>query len=57
YIHRPEFELYDVAVDPFESNNLASDPGLAGVLADHKAKIRAFQTRTQDPWLLKWTYE
>jgi len=57
YIHRPEFELYDIEKDPLEANNLADDPRFESVLAVHKAKIRAFQTATQDPWLLKWTYE
>ncbi len=57
YIHRPEFELFDIEKDPFEANNLADDPEFAGVLAAHKSKLREFQTDTQDPWLLKWTYE
>jgi len=57
YIHRPEFELYDIEQDPLEARNLADDPKYKTLLAEHKAKIRAFQTSTQDPWLLKWTYE
>jgi hypothetical protein len=27
------------------------------VLAELKAKIKAFQERTGDPWVLKWRYE
>ncbi|MEX0300525.1 MAG: sulfatase [Kordiimonas sp.] len=57
YMHRPEFELYDIQKDPFEGNNLAADPAYAAVLEAHIAKIREFQRTTQDPWLLKWTYE
>lgn len=57
YINRPAFELYDIAADPFESTNLAADPAYAEVLATYQAKMRAFQERTSDPWVLKWIYE
>ena len=57
YIHRPPFELYDLEHDPYEANNLADDPAHADVLATYKAKLRAFQERTSDPWVLKWIYE
>ena len=57
YIHRPEFELFDVVADPWESNNLAADPAHARTLEQLKEKIREFQKRTADPWLLKWHYE
>lgn len=57
YMHRPEFELFDIEKDPYESTNLAYDPKYKDVLDELKAKIREFQRTTQDPWLLKWTYE
>lgn len=57
YIHRPAFELYDIAADPYESNNLANDPRYAETLTTYKNRLRAFQQRTSDPWTLKWTYE
>ncbi|MBE0537799.1 MAG: sulfatase, partial [Phycisphaerae bacterium] len=57
YLHRPRFELYDLLEDPHEVKNLADDPGHAKVLAELKAKLKAFQKRTQDPWILKWEYE
>ena len=57
YMHRPRFELYDIESDPLESNNLADDPEYADVLSALQARIREFQRTTQDPWLLKWTYE
>lgn len=57
YLNRPAFELYDLTRDPLESTNLADDPQHAQVLAALKAKIRAFQARTGDPWILKWEYE
>ncbi len=57
YIHRPPFELYRVATDPTESENLADDPDHASILDDMKARLKAFQKDTQDPWALKWQYE
>jgi N-sulfoglucosamine sulfohydrolase len=57
YLHRPEFELYDLESDPDEVVNLADDPALADELASLKDKIRAFQKRTLDPWILKWETE
>ena len=57
YIHRPAFELYDIENDPYEARNLADDPEYANVLAELQQKLKAFQKRTSDPWLLKWDYE
>ena len=57
YVHRPEFELYDLVRDPDEIKNLAGDPAHAQTLDTLKAKIRAMQERTKDPWLHKWEYE
>jgi N-sulfoglucosamine sulfohydrolase len=57
YLHRPEFELFDLDSDPDEVRNLADDPRYATVLAEQKAKIKAFQERTDDPWILKWEQE
>ncbi|MEM6799584.1 MAG: sulfatase [Planctomycetota bacterium] len=57
YVHRPEFELYDLAADPGEANNLAGESAHADVLQRLKADLKAFQQRTVDPWVLKWDYE
>lgn len=57
YIQRPEFELYKVDEDPWESTNLAYDPRFAKVLEEMKKKLKAQQIRTSDPWLLKWEYQ
>ncbi len=57
YIQRPEFELYDLEADPYEGKNLAGDPRYAGQLQELKVKLRQFQDRTDDPWVLKWGYE
>jgi len=57
YLHRPKFELYDIENDPDEVINLADDPGNAKILEELKSKLRAFQKRTKDPWILKWEHE
>ena len=57
YIHRPKFELYDLENDPYEINNLSDEPKYAELLEELKGKLKAFQKRTKDPWILKWNYE
>src|SRR5690606_3900582 len=57
YLHRPKFELYDLESDPDETINLAGDPQHAKQLAELQEKLKQFQRRTDDPWILKWTYE
>ncbi|MES2696986.1 MAG: sulfatase/phosphatase domain-containing protein, partial [Verrucomicrobiota bacterium] len=57
FLHRPPFELYDLETDPDEINNLADSPAHAKTKAELVAKLKTFQTATQDPWIHKWTYE
>ena len=57
YLHRPAFELYDMGKDPDEIHNLADDPAAKSILAELTGKIKLFQEKTQDPWLLKWQHE
>jgi len=57
YLHRPKFELYDLENDPDEVKNLADDPKHAGVIEELKGKLKAFQERTNDPWIIKWEHE
>lgn len=57
YQHRPRFELYDLESDPYEVHNRASNPAYAGLVEEFKAKLKAFQQQTRDPWIVKWTYE
>jgi N-sulfoglucosamine sulfohydrolase len=57
YLHRPKFELYDLETDPHEVKNLADDPSQAELLKQLQTKLKEFQKRTKDPWLLKWDYE
>lgn len=57
YIHRPKFELYDVANDPNETLNLADKPEYASILKDYQTKLKAMQKKLEDPWIMKWNYE
>jgi arylsulfatase A-like enzyme len=42
-------ELYDLEADPYELENLIDDPEHQGVLDDMRARLQAWQERTQDP--------
>ena len=57
FLHRPREELYDLAADPHEPKNVAADPKYAEVLADLRRRLRAWQTATKDPWLVKYEHE
>lgn len=57
YLHRPQFELYDLDEDPHEVQNLADDVRHGETLQDLKGKLKRFQERTKDPWVLKWDRE
>lgn len=57
YIHRSEFELYDIQKDPHEINNLAYSDEYDEVLDQLKQRIRDFQLSTNDPWVIKWTHQ
>jgi arylsulfatase A-like enzyme len=45
----PAEQLFDVVLDPNEADNLADDPGHAGVLADLRARLDAWMEETADP--------
>jgi N-sulfoglucosamine sulfohydrolase len=51
FLHRPEFELYDLSASRFEQRNLAEDPEHAAVFKRYKALLRRIQAETGDPWL------
>lgn len=40
-----------------ELNNLADDPDYSGVIEELKTKLKNFQQRTMDSWIVKWEYE
>jgi N-sulfoglucosamine sulfohydrolase len=56
-VHRPQFELYDLEHDPDELQNLAAGKQHRQLLTSMQKKLRDFQQRTGDPWLLKWERE
>lgn len=57
YIHRPAFELYHIASDPYEKVNLADDPDHRDSLLKYQKLMRTFQKSMNDPWIMKWNYE
>jgi N-sulfoglucosamine sulfohydrolase len=57
FLRRPKLELYDLARDPDEVENLAGDPAHAALRDELLAKIKAFQLATKDPWARKWNHE
>ena len=57
YLFRPEFELFNLAVDPYESLNLANDNEYEEVLTQMKARMKAFQLQTKDPWMIMWDHD
>ncbi len=57
YIHRDEFELYDLEADPHEGKNLAGSSSHRKTLDRLKTKLKSFQQETRDPWVMKWRYE
>jgi N-sulfoglucosamine sulfohydrolase len=54
YLQRPEFELYDLVNDPDEMNNQASNPYYSRILEDLKARLKNYQVKTNDPWIIYW---
>ena len=57
YLHRPHEELYDVTKDPDEVHNVATDPKYADVLTDLRGRLKAWQVKTKDPWIVKYQHE
>lgn len=57
YIHRPQFELFQIGEDPIESKNVASDPAHRDALIRMQEKMKQFQQEMGDPWIMKWEYE
>jgi len=57
YIHRPKEELYELENDPHEVANVADDPQYKDVLDDLRVRLRSWQEATDDPWIVKYSYE
>jgi N-sulfoglucosamine sulfohydrolase len=56
-LHRPKEELYDLQADPNELKNLAADPAHAKVLDELRGRLKAWQEKTRDPWVIKYEHE
>lgn len=61
---RPREELYDLAADPHQINNLATDPAYYEILSEHRALLHAWRLESndrgveaEDPRQLKATYD
>jgi N-sulfoglucosamine sulfohydrolase len=57
YVHRPRYELYDLQADPHEVVNLADRPEQQRILTELQNKLRAWQEKTKDPWVIKYKHE
>ncbi|MBU2905338.1 sulfatase [Arenibacter algicola] len=57
YLFRPEFELFDLEKDPDEIVNLANDSNYKEVMDAMIQKMKAFQIKTRDPWLITWDHD
>lgn len=57
YLFRPEFELYDLSKDPEERNNLVGNKDFEEKLESLKTKLKGFQTKTKDPWMIMWNHD
>jgi len=57
YLFRAEFELYDLSADPAERTNLANERSHAATLQRLKDKLKAFQVKTRDPWIIMWEHD
>ncbi|CAH2106849.1 unnamed protein product [Euphydryas editha] len=51
YYYRPQWELYDLKMDPEEINNLHGKPSLEQVESTLRERLLEWQRSTRDPWL------
>ncbi|XP_072748675.1 N-sulphoglucosamine sulphohydrolase isoform X1 [Anoplolepis gracilipes] len=51
YYQRPEWELYDLKIDPEELNNIASKSSAKSIFIELKERLYNWQKITKDPWL------
>lgn len=56
-LRHPREELFDLKNDPQELQNLANDPRHQATLGELRARLRAWQEKTEDPWLVKYQHE
>ncbi|RZF43823.1 hypothetical protein LSTR_LSTR006364 [Laodelphax striatellus] len=51
YYYRPEWQLFDLRLDPEETVNLISKPELKDVITTLKRRLSDWQKATNDPWI------
>ena len=51
YYYRSEWEMYDLAHDPQESNNIGGSPAYLSIFLDLKKRLLEWQMATNDPWI------
>ena len=51
YYYRDAWELYDLAKDPFERNNLYQDSSYTDVFHELQTRLNVWQNVTRDPWI------
>lgn len=52
YLHHPQYELYDLESDPDEIKNLAYLKQYESIFSELRERLRTFQVKTSDPWLI-----
>ena len=57
YLHRPEFDLYNLKEDPDEINNLALKKDYTDILEQMKKELKEWQLKTKDPWYIMWNHD
>ncbi len=55
YVDRP-WVLYDLDEDPYQMNNLASDPAAASLVSEMDGRINDWMKRTGDSWDIDWSH-
>lgn len=57
YLIRPKFELYNLAKDKDEVQNLVYNPDNQDIFKELLAELKKMQKKTTDPWFRKWIHE
>ncbi|MEZ5354938.1 MAG: sulfatase [Bryobacteraceae bacterium] len=57
YLHRNKEELYDIAADPDELNNLAGSAAHRATLESMRKRVQQWRVETKDPWIIQSLYD
>jgi len=50
YMHRPEYQMYDMEADPLQLSNLALDPKYKDIFQSLLDELNSWRSSTNDPW-------